>query len=121
MPPLLHDHDLVAEQERLVDVVRDEHDGLAELALQSQQLLLQFGAHDRVDGAERLVHEQDVRVDRESPRDADALLLAARELAGVPIGERAVESDRVEQFEGVVVRLALAACRAAAAPWRCCR
>ena len=30
----LHDHDLVAEQERLVDVVGHEHDGLAELALQ---------------------------------------------------------------------------------------
>ena len=73
----------------------------------AQQLLLQLGAHDRVDRAERLVHQQDVRVDRESPSDADALLLAARELAGVPVGERAVESDRVEQLERVLVRLAL--------------
>ena len=81
--------------------------GLAEFALQSQQLLLQFGAHDRVDGAERFVHEQDVRIDREAPRDAHALLLATRELAGIPIGERSVESDRVEQLEGVVVRVAL--------------
>ena len=33
---LLQDHDLVAEQERLVDVVRDEHDRLVELALQAE-------------------------------------------------------------------------------------
>ena len=50
------------------------------LALQPQQLLLQFGPHDGIDRAERLVHEQDVGVDRESARDADALLLPAREL-----------------------------------------
>ena len=96
---LLQDHDLVAEEERLVDVVRDEHDGLAELALQADQLLLQVGAHDRVDGAERLVHEQDVGVGGEAARHADPLLLPARELARVAVGERAVESDRVEQLE----------------------
>ena len=105
---VLHDDDLVAEQERLVDVVRHEHDRLAEFALQAQQLLLQLGAHDRVDGAERLVHEQDVRVDREPAGDADALLLAARELARVLVGERPVEPDRVEQLERPGVRLALA-------------
>ncbi len=67
-------------------------------------LLLQLGAHDRVDGAERLVHEQDVGVDREPARNADALLLAARELARVAVGERSVEPDGVEQFERVLVR-----------------
>ena len=121
LPPLLQDDDLVAEQERLVDVVGDEHDRLAELALQSEQLLLQLGADDRVDGAEWLVHQQDVRVDRESAGDADALLLAARELARVAIGEGPVEPDGVEQFEGVVVRLALAGAAEAAARWPRCR
>ena len=94
---LLQDHDLVAEQERLVDVVRDEHDRLVELALQADELLLQVGAHDGVDRAERLVHEQDVRIGRESARDADALLLAAGQLARVALGERAVQPDGVEQ------------------------
>lgn len=55
----------------------DEDDRLVELALQAQRLALEVGAHERVDGAERLVHQQDVRVDGEAARDADALLLAA--------------------------------------------
>ena len=47
------------------------------------ELALQLGAHDRVDGAERLVHQQHRRVGGEGPGDADALLLAAGELGRV--------------------------------------
>jgi hypothetical protein len=42
--------------------VRDEDDRLGQLRLEAQHLLLQLVAHDRVDGAERLVHEQDVGI-----------------------------------------------------------
>ena len=108
---LLQDDDLVAEQERLVDVVRDEHDRLVEVALQADQLLLQLCAHDRVDRPERLVHQQDVRIGREAPRDADPLLLAARELARVAVGELARQADEVEQFERLLAGLALRARR----------
>ena len=62
--------------------------GLAELALQAQQLLLQLGADDRVDGAERLVHQQDVRVDRES-RARRRRAAAGRPRAGSGSGRRA--------------------------------
>jgi hypothetical protein len=85
---LFEDDDLVAQQERLVDVVRDEDDGLVEVALQADGLGLQFLADDRVDGAERLVHQQDVGVGGETAGDADALLLPAGELARVAVGER---------------------------------
>ena len=84
---LAEDDDLVGQQERLVDVVGDEHDGLAELALQPVELGLQVGAHDRVDGAEGLVHQQDVRIRRKTTGHAHALLLTARELTGIPVGE----------------------------------
>ena len=82
--------DLVAELDRLVDVVGDEHDGLAQLALQAQELVLQLLAHDRVDGAERLVHQHHRRVGGQRPGDADALLLAAGQLGRVALGERRV-------------------------------
>ena len=36
----------------------------------------QFGPHLGVQGAEGLVHEEDRRIGREGPGDADALLLA---------------------------------------------
>jgi hypothetical protein len=104
---LLEDDDLVAQQERLVDVVRDEDDGLVEVALQAERLGLQFAADDRVDGAERLVHQQDVGIGGEPAGDADALLLAAGELARVAVGEGAVEAHDVEQFERALAGLLL--------------
>ena len=51
--------------------------------LEVEQLVLQAGAHDRVDRAERLVHQQDRRVGGQRPGHADPLLLAARQLGRV--------------------------------------
>ena len=76
-PALAQYRDGVTDLDRLVDVVGDEQDRLAELALQPQQLLLQALADDGVDGAERLVHQQHGRVRGERARHADALLLPA--------------------------------------------
>ena len=50
--------------------------------LQAQELVLQALAVDRVDRAERLVHEHQRRVGGERAGDADALALAAGELRG---------------------------------------
>ena len=58
-----------------------EQDRLGELLLEAQELVLEALADDRVDRAERLVHEHDRRVCGERAGDADALALAARELA----------------------------------------
>ena len=69
--------------------------------------LLQLGADDRVDGAERLVHQQDVRVGGQAAGHADALLLAAGELARVAVGERRVEADGLADRARPLVGLAL--------------
>ena len=82
-PPVGEDRDPVAHLHRLVDVVGDEHDGLAELLLQPQELVLQPHPDHRVDRAERLVHQQHRRVRRERARHADPLPLAAGELVRV--------------------------------------
>ena len=76
----------------------DEDDGLAELALQAQELVLELLADHRVDRAERLVHEHHRRVGGERAGDPDALLLAAGELGGVALGEGRVEADPLEQL-----------------------
>ena len=55
---------------------------LRTLACSAQELVLQPVAGDRVDGAERLVHQQHGRVGRQRPGHADALPLAAGELVG---------------------------------------
>ena len=79
----------------------DEHDRLVEVALESNGFLLQFGPHDGVDRAEWLIHQQDVGVGRKPARDADTLLLATRELAGIPVRDGPVEADRVEKLESI--------------------
>ena len=62
----------------------------------AQQLVLEAAPHDRVDRAERLVHQQDRRVGGQRARHADPLLLAARQLVGVAVEHRRLEPDQLE-------------------------
>ena len=77
---------------------------LRDLRLQAQELVLQPLAVDRVDRAERLVHQHHQRVRGERPGDPDALLLAAGELRRVAVAELGVEPDQLEQL-GVRARV----------------
>jgi len=91
--------DPVPELDGLGEVVGDEDDGLVQLGLQADQLVLQQPARDGVHGPEGLVHEQHRRVGCERPGDADALLLPAGELAGVAVAVLAwLEADEVEHL-----------------------
>ncbi|MNW67304.1 hypothetical protein D3C74_458720 [compost metagenome] len=56
-PAVFHDRDAATQFERLVEVVAHEHDGLAQLALQFQQFILQTLTDQRVEGRERFVHQ----------------------------------------------------------------
>ena len=57
-----------------------------------------WAAHDRVDRAERLVHQHHRRVGGQRPGDADPLLLAAGELGRVALGELRGQPDPLEQL-----------------------
>ena len=99
MPARLHDRDEVAHLDRLVDVVGDEQDRLGEVLLEAEELVLESLPDDRVDRTERLVHEHDRRVGGQGTGHADALPLAAGELARVAIAiARRVEADEAEQL-----------------------
>ena len=76
---------------------------------------LEAGARDRVERAERLVHQQHRRVGGERAREADALALAARELRRVALGVGLLEPDELEQLGDARARSAPSASRAAAA------
>src|SRR5215211_197216 len=82
---LLEDGDLVAYLYGLVYVVGDEDDGLLDVLLNTQELVLEPLARDRVHRSEGLVHEHDRGVCGHRARHPDPLLLAARELRRVTV------------------------------------
>lgn len=67
----------------VLEVVRDEHERCAGLALQHVDFVLQSTPHAAVDGGERLVEQQHGRVARKGTGDRDALALAARQLVRI--------------------------------------
>ena len=73
----VHDADGVAHRQRLFLIVRDEHEGDAELALQVLQLDLHVGAQLLVQCRERLVEKQHGGLVDQRAGQRDALLLAA--------------------------------------------
>lgn len=73
---MLEHCDAIPEFHRLIDVVGHQHNGFAHPRVQSQELVLQPLTRDRVDSAERLIHEHHRRIRGERPGDAHPLLLA---------------------------------------------
>src|SRR6266849_9893993 len=69
--PVGHDVDHVAEEERLIDVVRDEQHRLAIALPEVRQHLLHDLARQGIQGAEGLVHQQHLGVVRQRPCDRD--------------------------------------------------
>ena len=80
-----HDHDVVAELERLGEVVGDEDHRLPDLVVQPDDLVLHVPPDQRVEGAERLVQEHHLGIHRECPRQPDALLLTPGQLVRVRV------------------------------------
>ena len=119
---LLEHRDAVAQLDRLVDVVGDEDDRLAQAPLQAQQLVLQALAVDRVDGAERLVHEHQRRVGGQGAGHADALALAAGELRGVAVARLGgIEPDELDELVDAGADALARPAQQRAARWRCSR
>src|SRR5690606_27028233 len=75
-----HHHDPVGEQDGLRDGVGDEQDRLRLFVPDAEQLEAHFFPRQRVERAERLVHEERRGLGDEGPADRGALLHAAGEL-----------------------------------------
>ena len=104
--PGRHHRDALGEKDRLLHVMGDEDHGLARALPDAQQFVLHEAAGLRVERAERLVHQEDARVDREGAGDRGALLHAARELRGVAVLEPG-QSDEVDEVAGAALPLVL--------------
>src|SRR5262245_43508968 len=86
-PAAIDDRDLVRERQRLALVVRDIDEGDAGAALELLELRAHTLAQLGVEVGERLVEQQDARLDDEAARECHALLLATAEFARQPLLE----------------------------------
>ena len=99
---------MVADAQRLVEIVGDEHDGAVEAVLDLHQLILHVVADQRIERAERLVHQQHLGIGRERPGEADPLLHAAGELARILVLET-LQADHIDLGLGPVADVGTAA------------
>ncbi len=79
---VLHHHDPIGQRQRLVLVVRHVDGGAVELAMDAADLRPRLDAQLGVEIRQRLVHEDQRRLDDDGAGDGHALLLAAGELSG---------------------------------------
>ena len=97
----VHDRDPVCELEQQRQVVRDEEHGEPKLALERLDLLQDLALHDDVERGRRLVHDDQLGLERERHRDDHALAHAARELVRVGAHAPPVDADELEQLTGL--------------------
>ncbi|CAM5491577.1 hypothetical protein SCANM63S_02430 [Streptomyces canarius] len=97
-PSEVHHRDPVGDVPHDRQVVRDEEVGEVELALEPVEQVDDLRLDGDVERRDRLVGHDDLRAQRESAGDADALALAAGELVGVAVDVLGVEADDVQQF-----------------------
>jgi hypothetical protein len=94
----VHDQHAVGDVADDVEVVRDEDVGEAEVALEVLEQVQDLRLHGDVERRDRLVADDQLRVDGERARDADALALAAGELVREAVVVLGIEPDDLEQL-----------------------
>ncbi len=117
---LLNSDDAVAESNGFTDVVGHEENRQTCFSDDAFELAVQQVTGDRVERAERLVHQQHVGILREGTGQRDALTHAAGKLVR-PRGGEAGEADNVEQFGHSAAPLRPWVPCGPATPTRCCR
>ena len=83
----VHDGDAIGNRHRFLLVVRDEHGGDADATLDSSELRAHIDAQLSVEVRQRLVQQQDARLEHERACERDALLLPTRELRRVTLAQ----------------------------------
>ena len=79
-------------------IVRDEDVGEPELALEPLHQVEDLGLDRDVERRDRLVGDDQLRLERESARDADALALAAGELVRIAPDVARIHAHPLEQL-----------------------
>ena len=94
----VHDSHAVADVAHDRQVVGDEEVGQPELLAQLDQQVEDLGLDRDVERADRLVTDDELRLDRQGAGDPDPLSLSAAEFVGVAVGVTRVEADQLQQL-----------------------
>lgn len=89
----MHDNDLVAQGDRLVEIVGDHDDRRPRATQEIAEVPSELGAHDGIERPERLVEEHEAGIVHERADERDALPLAAGQLEGEPREERRIDAS----------------------------
>src|SRR5580704_7147305 len=88
-----------AEQQGLADVVRHDYDGFLEPLFEVVKFPANLSAGERVERAEGLIHQQNLRVGGKRPRHTDSLALSTGKLMRVSAQKfSGLEAYQCEQF-----------------------
>src|SRR4029077_10686749 len=90
----IHNSDAVADMPHHRKIMADEQDGEAELAPDLEEEIDDLCLDGDIKGGDRLVGDQETRLEHDSPRDADALTLAARKFMREALDIALGEADR---------------------------
>src|SRR5574337_476285 len=74
---LIQDPQLGGERKGFTHVVRHHDDGLAELILNTVELVMQFGAREGIERSKRLIHQDNGWIGGKRSREPHSLALAA--------------------------------------------
>ena len=99
-PSRVHHRDRVGDLDEQRQVVSDEDDREAELVPQVLQLLKDLTLGDHIQRRRRLVHDDDLRPQRQRHRDHDPLPHAARQLVRVAGKPVAADTDHLKELHG---------------------
>ena len=99
----VHNADAVGNVLDNAQVMGDEQIGQAHLLLQVLEHVDDLCLNRNVQGGDRLVADDELRVHRQGAGDADTLALAAGELVGIAVGVLAVQADALQQGDDLVV------------------
>src|SRR5262249_42768364 len=96
-PSAVHDHDVVGQGPGDGQVVGDEDVADVQLVAQFAEEVDHLCLDGDVQGGDRFVGDDELRLDGEGSGDAHALTLAAGQLVGVGLGDADRKTDAVEQ------------------------
>ena len=105
-PSQVHDRHAIGHVAHDVQVVRDDEDAEPEPVLKARQQVQHVALDGHVEAGRGLVRDQQVGLQGQRARHADAARLAAGELVRIAVGELGGQADQVEQPGHLRVRVA---------------